>query len=313
MIRRSLLALFVAANVAGAVDAPGLDAPLKSPTAKRLRGKAQGKWEEANAVFARQRTGKEEEQPSTEELRKAVALVVEAIGGFEAAQMQEWDTTTNALQAQAVRAWAEMQAMLPPVEPPKDPEALAKWKKAQLRAVSERKRDARRRLGKILGGRRHAKLFSRCGRCDGRGEFVDRFGGQPGQKPQKRTCKTCQGNKLVSNRKRILLSHWFCYSPLYRSDGRNRADMSYVLRLGVRGENRLAPFIMSTRIASKVEDHGWWVSLQVVEKVHEDPHSRKGVEQTTDYVMMKIGKLWWVYSDRFDGRKLLKLPTEDAE
>ena len=127
MIRRSFLALFVAATVAGAVDAPGLDAPLKSPTAKRLRKKAQAKWEDANAVFARQHSAKEEDRPNTEELRKAVALVAEAIGGFEAAQKQEWDTATNALQAQAVRAWAEMQALLPPVEPPKDPEKLAKW------------------------------------------------------------------------------------------------------------------------------------------------------------------------------------------
>jgi len=311
MIRRSLLALFVAATVAGAADAPGLDAPLKSPTAKRLRKKAQVKWEDANAVFTRQHSAKEEDRPNTEELRQAVALVAKAIGGFEAAQMQDWDTATNALQAQAVRAWAEMQALLPPVEPPKDPEALAKWTKAQARAVSERKRDARRRLGKILAGRRHRQLFSRCSRCDGRGEFVDRFGGQPGQKPQKRTCKTCRGDKLVSNRKRILLSHWFCYSPLFRADARNRSDMSYVLRLGVRGENRLAPFIMSTRIGSKVEDHGWWVRMQVLEKVHEDPHSRKGMEQTTDYVMMKIGKLWWIYSERFDGTKLLKLPKDE--
>jgi len=313
MNARTVLVLMVAALVVVAADSPGLDAPLKNPTAKRIRRKAQGKWEAANAVFTRAKNHDESEpQPTVDELRKALALAVESIELFESAQIQEWDTATNAVQAQVVRAWAEMKDRVPAAEPPTDPEALAKWNKNKEKALARRKRDARRLLGKVLAARRHSKLFQRCPRCDGRGEFTDRFGGQRGQKPVKRTCSTCAGQKLTANRKRILLAHWFCYSPNYRSDGRNRSNMSYVLRLGVRGENKLAPYILSSRIGGKIEDHGWWMRATVIEKVADDPHSRKGVEQTTDYVLMKIGKLWWIHSERFDGRSLLQLP-EKAE
>jgi hypothetical protein len=84
--------------------------------------------------------------------------------------------------------------------------------------------------------------------------------------------------------------------------------MNSVLRLGPRGTAVLVPYIMSTRIGVAVEDHPWWVRMPVTEKVHDDPHSAKGVERETEYVMMKIGKVWWIHSQQFDSKTLLSLP-----
>lgn len=314
MIGRTVTALLLAVGLAAAADAPGLDAPLKNPTARRLRTKANTLWESANAVYTRAKATDEKiPVPSTEELRKAQADIVEAIELFEKAQVHEWDLSTNALQAQAVRAWADLNANLPPVEPPKDPEKLAKWNAAREKQASRRKRDARRQLGKLLSNRRHSKLFQRCPRCDGRGEIKDRFGGQPGQKSTTRTCRTCDGNKLIAHRKRIVNAYWLCYSPNFRSDGRNRSDMNYVLRLGVRGENKLAPYTISTRIAPKFEDHGWWLKVTVEEKIHDEPSDRKGTERVSEYVLMHIGKIWWLHSARFDSGGLLQLPEPEPE
>ena len=75
MIGRTFVALVMTVTIAGAVDAPGLDAPLKNPTAKRLRSKAQQKWEAAHAIYARHRNVKtDEERPTADDFRKAVAL-----------------------------------------------------------------------------------------------------------------------------------------------------------------------------------------------------------------------------------------------
>ena len=309
------MALLLAAGMAFAADAPGLDAPLKNPTAKRLREKAGATWERASAVYSRSKEKGDADDksppPTTAELRTALDDLVEAIELFEKAQIMEWDLSTNGIQMQAVRAWADLNATLPEVDPPTDPEELAKWNSEKEKAASRRKRDARRQLGKLLSNRRHSKLFQRCTRCDGRGEIKDRFGGQPGQKATKRTCKTCDGNKLIAHRKRIMAAHWFCFSPMHRADGRNRSDMNYVLRLGVRGENKLAPYTMSTRIAPKLEDHGWWLRVSVEEKVHEEPGDRKGTERVTEYVLMNIGNIWWVHSARFDSRGLLQVPERE--
>lgn len=308
------MALVLAAGLAGAADAPALDAPLKNPTAKRIREKAKKLWESGQAVHTRTKSADEKApRPTPDELRKARDDIVEAIELFESAQLKEWDLATNTLQAQAVRLWAELNGLIPEAVPPTDPEVLEKWKASQAKDVVRRKLDARRMLGKLLSARRYSKQFQRCSRCDGRGEFKDRFGGQPGAKAATRTCGTCDGHKLTANRKRILAAHWFCYSPNYRADGRNRSDMSYVLRLGVRGTNKIAPYIMSTRIGSDVEDHGWWLALRVKEKVQEEPTDRKGAERETEYVLMRIGKIWWLHSERFDTRTLLRLPDPAEE
>jgi hypothetical protein len=309
----TLIALATIAGLAGAAELPGLELPPKSPVAKRLRKQADAKWELVRPVheaFRKNRGSENKVDPET--VRDAVANAEEAIYLYEKAQRAEWSTPTNQTQMQCVRAWADMHTAVPEEEAPTDPEALKKWQNAKTRARAERLRDARRVLGKLESLRHHNKVFVRCNACDGRGEMLTRFGGQPGEKAKKRTCRTCAGGKVLPHRKRILDGYWFAFSPFYRNNGRNRSGMNYVLRTGARGEKRLAPYIMTSRIMKKPENHGWWVKFDVVQKVHDDPKSRKGVERKLSIVMVNIGRVWWVHDSIYD-RDLLQIPEEPKE
>ena len=83
--------------------------------------------------------------------------------------------------------------------------------------------------------------------------------------------------------------------------------MNQVLRTGVRAEKRIGPFIHSSSIDGKVEDHGWWFRIRTLEKVIEEGDQKKPVERNETYVVMNVGRNWWVHSGRVD-RDLLVLP-----
>ena len=311
MLLRTLLALAIVAATASAVDTPGLEVPLKSPVAKRLRAKATVLYQKAKAQAASlqerlRQPPDSEDYPVPDELRDAFRNAQDAIDLFEKAQRKEWDTATAMAEVDCLRTWIDLRKVMPAEEAPKDPEALAKWTKAKARALKERKRDARRVFSKYEQGRRHAKLFAQCRRCDGRGELRSSFG-------EKSTCPSCRGNKVHAERRTILGSYWLCFSPFYRADGRNRSRVNQVLRTGVRSESRLAPFVQSYRIKGAAEDHGWWLRATVIEKVHEDPHTKKGTEQTVDYVIMKVGKSWWIHRGRVDTQLLDPRELEAAK
>ena len=302
---RIILALVVVAATAAAVETPGLEQPLKSPVAKRLRAKAAKLHDQAQAVHAKTRQPPgSETYPSPDELSGALATAEGAIWNYEQAQRKECDTSTNAKEASCLRIWIDLRKLVPPPEPPKDPEALKKWTKAKKRARAERMRDARRLFGKYESARRYTKLFSVCRRCDGRGDLRTAFG-------DKSVCPSCRGAKLHVDRKTLLASYWFCFSPFYRADSRHRARLNQVLVSGVRAQDRIAPFVLSYRIKGKAEDHGWWVRATVLEKLHDDPKSKKGTEKPVDYVMMKVGKAWWIHRGRAD-EQLLKIPEPEA-
>ncbi|MEM8885709.1 MAG: hypothetical protein AAGD14_16710 [Planctomycetota bacterium] len=291
--------LLLAATVASAQDTPGLEIPLKSPTAKRTRAEAKETAQRGRDVHEAIRR---REKVEPEAIRQAIVDLETAIGLYEKTLRAEWDLETNAAQADCVRSWVALRKLAPPVELPTDPKEKARFLKKQKSQRKENLRDARRFVTRLVASRKYRGMFSRCPSCDGRGEKRTAFG-------DKSVCKTCRGAKSVANRKELLKAHWFAYTPLYRANGRHRAKMDYVLRSGVRGEKRIAPFILSYRVDGKIEEHGWWFRVNTIEKVAEEGRQKKGMERNSSYTVVKIGKVWWLHSGRDDR----DLPIEEPE
>jgi hypothetical protein len=277
----------------------GLEMPLKSPVARRLRIEAKATCDKARAVFDAVR---KDPAPTDAEVRQAFADVGAAIGKFERAQRTEWDFATNTAEQKCVRLWVDLRKVVKPVPAPTDPEAKAKWEKKQDKARRDTARDARRFLTKVLGTRRHAKLFGRCSRCDGRGDLRSAFGDSS-------VCPNCKGKKHTANRRGILAAHWYSLSPFFRASGRERSKMNFVLQSGVGGEDRIAPFTKSVVVQGKVEDHGWWFRIRTKEKVLATGESKKATEREGDYLVVNLGRTWWLADRRSD--RDLQLPQEE--
>ncbi|MHC4941131.1 MAG: hypothetical protein ACYTHK_19520 [Planctomycetota bacterium] len=294
---RGLLVALMLGSFAVAGDDAGLDAPAKSPLAKRKRDEATALWHKGRAVHEEVRKGK---KPAPEVIRQAIQDLENAVDLFEAAQRMEWDGKANQDEAECLRNWAGLREVAPPPEAPADPAEKTRWEAKQRSAAKERARDARRFVTKLLQARRHNKVFQRCGRCDGRGEIRSAFG-------DKSVCKSCGGLKQTTNRKNLLKAYWMAHSPFFRADARNRSLMNQVLRMGVRAEKRIGPYIKSSSIDGKIEDHGWWFRVRTKEKVLEDGTQKKPTERAETYIVMNVGRAWWVHSGRVD-RELLVLP-----
>ena len=277
-------------------DDGGLDQPLSSPLAKRKRAEADELGGKGRALHEEIRKGV---KPAPEDLRKAIEALEEALAIYERAQAMEWSLAANADEMECLRSWVALREHLPPAEAPADPEEKARAEAKEVKAQKERARDARRFLTETLRSRRHRKVFDRCDRCDGRGELRSAFG-------DKSVCSTCRGEKLITNRKNLLEGYWLAHSPFYRADARERARLNYVLRSGVRGEKRIAPFIEAATISGKVEDHGWWFRFETKQKVIEEGGQGKATERDENYIVMNVGRCWWIHGGRVD-RELLDL------
>jgi len=268
----------------------GVEVPLKSPLAQRKRDEAAEAGKRGRDVHEEVRKGTKVEP---EALRKAIADLEEAIDLYERAQQMEWSSEANRNEAECVRSWAALRALTPPEEPPADPDARSDWEKKRERAQKEKQRDARRFVTDVLRLRRPQKIFDRCDRCDGRGELRSAFGDAS-------VCPTCRGQKRMADRKKVLEAYWLAYTPFYRQESRERTRVDSVLRQGVQAEKRLAPFIASSSVSSKVEDHGWWFKVSATEKIIEEEGQRKPEEREQVYVAMNVGRTWWLYSGRVD-------------
>ncbi|MHC4407856.1 MAG: hypothetical protein ACYS0E_14265 [Planctomycetota bacterium] len=294
---RRLLAVLLLGSFAIAGDVQGLDAPAKSPLAKRKRAAAAASWHKGRVVHEAVRKG---EKPSGDVIRQALLDLENAVNLYEAAQIMEWSAVANREEAECVRNWAGLRAIAPAPEPPTDPTEKKRWESKRRGAAKERARDARRFVTKLLQARRHRKVFQRCSRCDGRGELRSAFG-------DKSTCKTCGGFKNTTNRKNLLKGFWMAHTPFFRADARNIARVNQVLRNGVRGEKRLGPYVHSSSIDGKIEDHGWWYRVRTKEKVIAEGEQSKPTERAETYIVMNVGRAWWVHSGRLD-RDLLVIP-----
>ena len=305
MFALSLPAVALFATLAGAAGSAGLEVPAKSPLAKRTRGQAVELATKSRQVHERVRKG---EKPTPDQLRQAVADLEQAVNLFEKAQKMEWNLDANRAEMEALRAWSDLRKITPAAEPPTDPKEKARFESKQRSAAKERLRDARRFVSKLLQGRKHAKVFGRCGRCDGRGELRSAFG-------DKSVCNVCRGTKHMTDRKSLLRAYWFAHSPFFRGDARNRSMLNYVLRTGISAEERLAnavsPYILSSNVSGKIEDHEWWFRVTAKEKVVNKGSEKKGIEQTSTYIVMNVGHAWWVYAGRID-RELLVPPEDES-
>lgn len=294
---RGLLAVLLLGSFVIAGDVRGLDAPAKSPLAKRKRDQAAALWHKARAVFEQT---KKDEKPTAEVMHQALRDLENAVNLYEAAQVMEWSAAANRDEAECVRNWAGLRAIAPAPEPPADPTEKKRWEAKQRSAAKERARDARRFVTKLLQARRHRKVFRRCDSCDGRGERRSAFG-------DKSICKACGGAKNMTHRKNLLKAFWMAHSPFFRADARNIARVNQVLRNGIRGEKRLGPYVHSSSINGKIEDHGWWYRVRTKEKVIEEGEQGKPTEREETYVVMNVGRAWWVHAGRLD-RDLLVIP-----
>jgi hypothetical protein len=294
---RGLLAVLLLGSFAIAGDVQGLNAPAKSPLAKRKRAEAAALGQKGRAVHEAVRKG---DKPTADVILQAIEDLEGAINLYETAQRMEWNASANQDEAECVRGWAGLRAIAPAPEPPTDPTEKQRWEAKQRSAAKERYRDARRFVTKLLQARRHRKVFQRCSRCDGRGEIRSAFG-------DKSTCKTCGGAKNTTHRKNLLKAFWMAHTPFFRADARNVARVNQVLRNGVSGEKRLGPYVHSSSIDGKIEDHGWWYRVRTKEKVIEEGAQGKPTERAETYVVMNVGRAWWVHAGRLD-RDLLVLP-----
>jgi len=289
---RALPALLLVAALAGAQDDNRLDAPLESPLAKRKRDEAAGEAAKGLAVHEAVRQGN---KPSPEALREAIAALEEAVDLYERAQEMEWSMQANVDELRCVKSWLALRGLLPEEKEPADEKA----KKEREKESRENVRDARRFLTKVLRLRRYRKVFERCSRCDGRGELTSAFG-------DRSTCPSCRGAKQQTDRKTLLRGYWFAHSPFFRADARERSTIDYVLRSGVRGAKRLTPYIATVSVED-VEDHGWWFRIKTEEKVIEDVEKGERVEREHAYVVVKVGRTFWIHGGSPD-RDLLRVP-----
>ena len=294
---RGLLAVLLLGSFAIAGDAQGLDAPAKSPLAKRKRAEAAASWHKGRVVHEAVRKG---DKPAADVVHQALRDLENAVNLYEAAQIMEWSAVANREEAECVRNWAGLRAIAPALEPPIDATEKQRWEAKQRSAAKERYRDARRFVTKLLQGRRHRKVFQRCSGCDGRGERRSAFG-------DKSTCKTCRGSKSTTHRKNLLKAFWMAHTPFFRADARNIARVNQVLRDGVSGEKRLGPYVHSSSIDGKIEDHGWWYRVRTKEKVIAEGEQGKPTERSETYIVMNVGRAWWLHSGRLD-RDLLVVP-----
>lgn len=296
-----LLALLLIAVPLFAAESANLKRPLKSPVARRLRVEAKSIFDKANAIREAMR---KKPAPTDEQVRQAFRDAAKAIETYEKAQRVEWDPSTNQTEQDCVRLWVMLRKQVKPEPAPEDPEEKLKWEKKREKRLRSSARDARRFLTTVMNNRRHSKLFKRCPRCDGRGKVRSSFG-------DSRNCGTCSGHGHTASRRGILDAHWYPFSPFYRSVGQRRTNIDFVLTSGVAGESKVSPFTKSVVVKGKVEDHGWWYRVRTKEKVFESGNSKKSTEREGNYVVVHVGRVWWLVQSQADHRDL-SIPVEDS-
>jgi hypothetical protein len=271
----------------------------RSPRAARLRKQARAAWEPlaplANLLGQNKPPAPEEAAAATRQIEEVVVL-------FEKALRIEWDLEANGLLAQAVRTWYRLQPHLPRPPAPADEAAQKKAAKEREKRHRARVRDVRRFITEYGRARRFEKQFRTCRRCDGRQFVYDAFN------KGKRPCPACHQEGRLPIREGIIRARWHFHSPLYRASPGSSRDVRNALASAPRSPHRVAPFIRSLSIV-EVEDHDYWMRVDVKEKTFSEPGSKKTVTTEKTYFVYRVGKSWFLYFRRFD-HKLVDIPED---
>jgi len=293
---RLCVVIVLAAASAGAEDL--LETERPSPTERRRREEAVELWKKTEDVREALMRGKAE-AASPERRREALGQIEEVVRDLERSLRREWNNAANDLLAQAVKAWFQLRAALPPEKAPEDPEEKEQWERRAARARRERVRDARKFVLDVYRARRHRSLFDRCGRCDGRGERRDPFG-----KAAPQTCGVCGGQGRRLDKKHVLECEWFAHSPLYRARGRNQSQVNRLGDLAVRRPEKLGPFVQSVSVDGEPEVHDAWIRFTLETRRSADPDRRARERTKETVVVYRVGEVWYLYDKRVDGAVL---------
>jgi hypothetical protein len=287
--------------LAGAVLAQGLEPAEgeRSPRAARLRRQARELWDQVAPLANLLGQNK---PPAPEEAAAATRKVEEAVDLFEKALRIEWDLEANGTLAHAVRTWYGLRPHLPEPPPPADEAGEKKAAREKEKEHLARVRGVRRFITEYGRARRFEKQFRTCRRCDGRQYVYDAFN------KDKRPCPVCDRAGRLPIREGIIRARWHFHSPLYRANPGSSRDVRNALASAPRSPQRLAPFIRSLSI-ERVEDHDYWMRVDVKEKTFSEPGSKKTVTTEKSYFVYRVGKSWFLYFRRFD-HELVDIPED---
>jgi len=300
---RLVLSLILLAPVLGAEDSI-LTKPASSSRAKSLRAKAHKAWAPVEPLWERMQNQEKLDPPT---LQRAIQAVEDATYNMERSLRVEWNEEANTQLADMVEAWFEIRALLPVSKPPQDPEALKKWQKERKKKKRKLLTDARKFVTAYGSARRYENQYHLCRKCDGRKQLRDPFGGDA------RPCTLCRRSGHLADSEAILEARWYVYSPLYRKAPRNTSKVERVLRGATRTPDRVGPFITKMSIKGDIEDHDLWVRVHTKEKRFKKLADRKhpeSIEHT--YTLFRVGRVWYLYSPRFDG-KMLEISAEETD
>ena len=219
---------------------------------------------------------------------------------------QEWNTEANLALCEVIKAWFAAQPLLPKPLPPANEKARKKAELAARKLRSAHMSAARKRLMEYGSARRYQKLYHLCRRCEGRRDL---------RNPLDRRiipCSACRRTGRVAHKMGIVRALWIFHSPFYRADARRQRDVNRSMRLATNDPKRLAPFVRSVAVVGKPEFHDTWIRIHAKEKTHTDPLSKKTDRVETTYTLYRIGKLWYLYHERYD-KHLVEVPQDEDE
>ncbi len=291
-----LTTLFAIPAAAG--DAMPLDAPKKSPRAKRMFLEAKQLWESAKPVAAQARMGKTPVAGADAKL--AVNNIEKAVLLWERGLRLQWDIDANKSLADATRAYFRLLKLVPKPVAPEDPDEKKKFEKSRKSQLRDQVRDARRRLIAYGKSRKYEVQFHRCDRCSGRKDLHSALGGsQP--------CPKCARRGVLVDKKQVIRAKWLIHSPLYREDSNNRAKINGSLQRAIFRPSSVGPFVKSFTVAGTSEKSTHWIRFSAKQALIDSPDTKHAPKTEASYVLFRVGKIWYLYSPRHD-RDLFELP-----
>jgi hypothetical protein len=291
-----LLAFAFLANA----DETELEQPPTSSKARKLREEGNALWQGVQPVWEKVRHRKE---VTPAEAVETVPVLEQAVELLERSLREEWNGETNRALADAARAWCWLQPLLPPPEPPADESAKRKAEKEAQALKLSRTREIREFVMKWGRERRVDSLLRTCTKCEGRKEIRTPFG-------DKSACSTCSKRGRLVDREAVIAARWSRFSPLYRSQARHEQAVNRLLRSLAPDEQKdpFAPYISSVLIR-EVEDNGRWARVKATDTVQPSANSPKTEKADAVYVLLRVGKVWYLYDKQAD-KELLDLTAE---
>ena len=301
MVRFLPIALAILCGLGFAADKLGLEQPLSSSPAKRYRQRGLALWESIQPTWKKHL---EHKPIPAKEATAAVEVLEQVALDLERSLQLEWDTATNRTLADAARGWYAFRKLVPPPAEPTDPKERKKAENARAKERRARLSAARRFVMGLAKARRYENIFKRCPRCDGRKFLRSPFG-------DRYACPLCHQRGVLLDRQDLLRARWLAYSPLFRDDGRNRSRMDRQLHMATDRRESVGPFVKSVVVDGPIEDHDLWVRVHTKEKTFVDPVKRATEKAKGDYLLLRVGKLWYLYTERQD-HDLIEIKVSDS-